>query len=187
MGLVPFHLLYPEDAKREYRMVIPVEDDDLPSRPLMFVECYCIDRNCDCRRTILQVMDVERRAQVATISYAFEPPGPPHEDEPQMFLDPINPQSPLSGALLGLFRQMIADDPEYHARLVRHYTMWKRIMDDPTHPARAGLLAQFDTGARPNRRTKTGPNDPCPCGSGRKHKKCCRDLGNTVDPRAGGR
>jgi uncharacterized protein len=22
-------------------------------------------------------------------------------------------------------------------------------------------------------RTKTGRNDPCPCGSGRKYKKCC--------------
>jgi uncharacterized protein YecA (UPF0149 family) len=21
---------------------------------------------------------------------------------------------------------------------------------------------------------KIGPNDPCPCGSGKKHKKCCR-------------
>ena len=22
---------------------------------------------------------------------------------------------------------------------------------------------------------KIGPNDPCPCGSGKKYKKCCRD------------
>ena len=22
---------------------------------------------------------------------------------------------------------------------------------------------------------KAGPNDPCPCGSGKKYKKCCRD------------
>lgn len=28
-------------------------------------------------------------------------------------------------------------------------------------------------GGRPLSR-KAGPNDPCPCGSGRKHKKCCR-------------
>ena len=24
-------------------------------------------------------------------------------------------------------------------------------------------------------KTKVGPNDPCPCGSGKKYKKCCRD------------
>jgi preprotein translocase subunit SecA len=23
------------------------------------------------------------------------------------------------------------------------------------------------------RKTKVGRNDPCPCGSGRKYKKCC--------------
>ena len=23
--------------------------------------------------------------------------------------------------------------------------------------------------------SKIGPNDPCPCGSGKKYKKCCRD------------
>ena len=23
--------------------------------------------------------------------------------------------------------------------------------------------------------SKVGPNDPCPCGSGKKYKKCCRD------------
>ena len=26
-----------------------------------------------------------------------------------------------------------------------------------------------------NASTKVGPNDPCPCGSGKKYKKCCRD------------
>jgi len=25
----------------------------------------------------------------------------------------------------------------------------------------------------PRRATKVGRNDPCPCGSGRKYKKCC--------------
>ncbi len=30
--------------------------------------------------------------------------------------------------------------------------------------------------AQPVRKTsKVGPNDPCPCGSGKKYKKCCRD------------
>ena len=26
-----------------------------------------------------------------------------------------------------------------------------------------------------NKSKKVGPNDPCPCGSGKKYKKCCRD------------
>ena len=33
------------------------------------------------------------------------------------------------------------------------------------------------------KKIKVGPNDPCPCGSGKKYKKCCRDkdLGRTSD------
>ncbi len=34
---------------------------------------------------------------------------------------------------------------------------------------------------QPVKKVKIGPNDPCPCGSGKKYKKCCRDkdLGRT--------
>ncbi len=40
---------------------------------------------------------------------------------------------------------------------------WKR---------KAGLLRNPTAAARPGGR-KVGRNEPCPCGSGRKHKKCC--------------
>ncbi|MEW6094070.1 MAG: SEC-C metal-binding domain-containing protein [Chloroflexota bacterium] len=32
--------------------------------------------------------------------------------------------------------------------------------------------ANISTSVRP-RKKKAGRNDPCPCGSGRKYKKCC--------------
>ena len=28
---------------------------------------------------------------------------------------------------------------------------------------------------------KVGPNDPCPCGSGKKYKKCCGGLNSSTD------
>jgi preprotein translocase subunit SecA len=31
----------------------------------------------------------------------------------------------------------------------------------------------FDDVSRPIRKNKIGRNDPCPCGSGKKYKKCC--------------
>lgn len=34
-------------------------------------------------------------------------------------------------------------------------------------------IAQFSTASAVRRRSKTGRNDPCPCGSGRKYKRCC--------------
>jgi uncharacterized protein len=35
------------------------------------------------------------------------------------------------------------------------------------------MLAQMRSAAAPDRRTKVGRNDPCPCGSGKKYKLCC--------------
>ncbi|MBV8093832.1 MAG: SEC-C domain-containing protein [Acetobacteraceae bacterium] len=37
----------------------------------------------------------------------------------------------------------------------------------------AQLRASRASAAGPTRRTKIGRNDPCPCGSGRKFKRCC--------------
>jgi uncharacterized protein len=34
-------------------------------------------------------------------------------------------------------------------------------------------LARETRSAPPRRVAKPGRNDPCPCGSGRKHKRCC--------------
>jgi uncharacterized protein len=36
-----------------------------------------------------------------------------------------------------------------------------------------GRVPHTETGAGSTRRTRIGRNDPCPCGSGKKYKKCC--------------
>ena len=64
-------------------------DEHLPNRTFLFVEAYCVGPNCDCRRVLVKVLDAEDHQQVATISYAFEPPQPPFDDEGQVFLDPL--------------------------------------------------------------------------------------------------
>ncbi len=181
--MLGFHALFPEEAKSECRTVLPMNDGTLPDHTFLFVEAYCTESCCDCRRVLLNVIDTETQAQAATINYAFEPPEPPFDDEGQMFLDPLNPQSELSEALLALFTEMIANDRGYHDRLVRHYEMWKRVVDDPDHPAHETIRsAEPGYGIFPDRQPvrrsgrKIGPNEACPCGSGRKYKKCCRNT-----------
>jgi uncharacterized protein YchJ len=81
---------------------------------------------------------------------------------------------------------MLENDPGYHDRLVRHYAMWKAVVDNPSHPDHPkvrnathdepSFLSAFPKRQEPVRRDgpKVGPNAPCPCGSGKKFKKCCR-------------
>lgn len=46
-------------------------------------------------------------------------------------------------------------------------------MDLPNEELRASLLGEIAVAAGPAKAKKVGRNDPCPCGSGKKYKKCC--------------
>ena len=182
MGMVSFSALFPDVEAREVRSVTPIGNPGLPERPFMFLELYCREPGCDCRRVMINVMDVERKQHVAIINHGFEPPEPRFADAGQTFLDPLNRQTKWSRAFLDIFVKMIANDADYRERLERHYDMWKRVVNDPVHPGQARLppaddVPGFARGVSTVRRAsaKVGANAPCPCGSGRKYKLCCRD------------
>ncbi len=144
----------------------------------------CTEPRCDCRRVILHFVDPRRKRVLASINYAFEPSKPPFEDEPQISLDPLNPQFDQSGLVLRAFEHIIGAEPEHRERFLRHYRLWKSVVDDPRHadhhkvrsvhhdnpsfrPAIPGESFQRVT-------PKVGANAACPCGSGKKYKRCCR-------------
>jgi hypothetical protein len=109
MGMIGFHLLFPGEAANACRTVTPLDGTDLPSRIFVFMEAYCAEPRCDCRRVMLNVIDAETHDHVTTINYAFEAPKPPFGDEGQMFLDPSNPwPEPRANALSSL-RESAAD------------------------------------------------------------------------------
>lgn len=184
--MISFDYLFPNLAKDEVRVIHAFDDPVMPKGTFLLVESYCEEPRCDCRRTLLSVYWAEREKPVATINYAFEPPKPPYEDEGQVFLDPLNPQSQYSSRFLAFFEDMVAKDPEYRQRLIRHYEMWKRVVDDPLHPDHAKIehtwRDRMPGRIVPIRRASPKPvsgNAPCPCGSGRRYKKCCKSIGSS--------
>lgn len=44
------------------------------------------------------------------------------------------------------------------------------------HRQKSAQLAKNQTGMFRRRQAKVGRNDPCPCGSGKKYKKCCGEV-----------
>ncbi|MDW7740673.1 MAG: SEC-C metal-binding domain-containing protein [Bacillota bacterium] len=56
-----------------------------------------------------------------------------------------------------LFEEVIKDK-DYVDRLARHYFLFKGSVNE----AKGGMGGK-----------KIGRNEPCPCGSGKKYKKCC--------------
>ncbi|HEY6724145.1 MAG TPA: SEC-C metal-binding domain-containing protein [Polyangiaceae bacterium] len=142
------------DEWRERELEQVIDRDGLPKGDYLFREFYCNEPDCDCRRVVLQVYWAQGKRVAATINYAFEPSKPPFDDEPQVFLDPLNPQSDSSEVLFEIFGEIIADDRAYYDRLVR-----------PAFPRQEQVRREGP---------KIGPNEPCPCGSGKKYKRCCR-------------
>lgn len=174
-----FHEHFPDVAAQEGRSLTLRDDPDIPDGHYALVEMFCDERGCDCRRVLLHVWDLDapkgRSGSLATISFGWESAdfyqrwmgGPMSDDELENLMGPalqwLAPQSELAPALLRRVVDLALDD-EYVARLQRHYAMYRARIDAPRASTR-----------RPG--PKVGRNDPCPCGSGKKHKKCCGAAG----------
>ena len=177
MGFLPFFEIEPELAERETRTITVLKaQDDLPEGTYGLIESYCPDPNCDCRRVMLNIACEEQleRGYLATVSYAFDR----DDDMAGPFLDPLNPQSEYSEALLQLVTDVVLNDQRTIERLEEHYHLVKRAAVDFGHPAYQKIQLELH-GDEPSRFSASPPrervprNAPCPCGSGRKYKRCC--------------
>ena len=161
--MMRFGSLFPEVAERETRTAklfkaLPTDDPGhLPVDEYGFDELYCDEPGCDCRRVIINVLARHAGEHLATISYAFEKPAEDALVPEQTFLDPLNRQSRWAPALLDLFTNVVLADPEYRQRLMRHYRMFKNVVDDAAHPAHR--LLRLPEGA-PSARGRSIPPPP---------------------------
>ena len=141
--MAPFFSRFPEVAAHETRTVKLLEPyAGLPAGEYGFLELYCDEPTCDCQRVLFQVCRAERPNKVlATINYGWESEDfyaqwlhGDHETAREMVgasLDPFNPQSKFSPALLEVCRQILLQDRAYVDRLRRHYKMFKAAQRGP--------------------------------------------------------
>ena len=135
----PFYEEFPDIAEKETRMLTVFDIPGLPPGQYFFVEAYCDEPGCDCRRVFFNVIDGQTNQLKAVIAYGWES----REfyvnwfgaDDPTVIkelqgpaLNMASPQSPLAQMLL---KQMnvILKDRNYVERLKRHYTMYKAAID----------------------------------------------------------
>ena len=180
--MIPFYTRFPELAPRETRCIhVLTPGGDLPVGEYAFIEFYCEDPSCDCRRVLLQVSTAQSpHDSLAMINFGWESVefytrwmrGDEEAglESTDATLDPMQPQSPLADALLDVFRSNLMTDPDYVARLARHYAIFKQDLHDRPN---AHALVKRDGQLRVVPRPAAGRNEPCPCGSGKKYKKCC--------------
>jgi hypothetical protein len=141
--MLPFDLLFPDVARKESRGATLIAPGGQHLGQFLFRELYCADQNCDCRILLVQAFSAARARVVAAFSYCFEP----LEGEPQFEIDPLQPQSELSEPLFEMFQHALVEDPAYRPALLRHYAMWKAIVDDPAHPDHGKLRGSAKAGS----------------------------------------
>ena len=159
MPMIPFVKTFPELGVRETRSVKVNGTPDLPDGEYGFIESYCNERGCDCRRVIISVIRPETgwSRVLATIGYGWEslefyqewsrgPVDPKEVGIP--YLDVLNPQSEYSSALLGIF-EFLLESPDYVERIKRHYRMFRDAVEKEH-----GRPAAFETNRAENRRKR---------------------------------
>ncbi|KAF5437251.1 hypothetical protein C5S35_04985 [Candidatus Methanophagaceae archaeon] len=72
-------------------------------------------------------------------------------------------QSELAPILLDKIKYVL-NDKNYVERIKRHYRMFKDLIEEEN---------KAEPSVKSDRMVKIGRNDPCPCGSGKKYKRCC--------------
>ena len=174
MPYVPFHEKFPEIAATETRALIAINDPELPAGNYGLVEAYCDEVGCDCRRVFFNVFSEERKEIVAVIAYGWEKRkfyadwfG---DNDPRIIAELQGPilnlashQSELAPILLDKIKYVLKDR-NYVERIKRHYRMFKDLIEEENKDV---------TSVKSGKNVKIGRNDPCPCGSGKKYKRCC--------------
>ena len=170
MPFTSFHERFPEIAEKETRSITVFSLPELPNDTYGLVEAYCDELDCDCRRVFLNVISSNRQKLLATITFGWESEeyyakwmgnsdSKIIKDLAGPALNQASQQSELAPALLEQVKAVLQDN-NYVERLKRHYLMFKAKINKEDKRIPSSL-------------PKVGRNDPCPCGSGRKYKKCC--------------
>lgn len=206
MPMEPFQHSFPELAAKETRVLTVLKQGSygsLPADDYGFVELFCNEKNCDCRRVMVTVMARNATRPMATINMGFDS----RAEHAGPFLDPLSPQSEHAQTLMQCFLNEVNDAPGYLERLQRHYVMFKEKLEGRPYRGRPfestktvkrvaqrpGSVSEFleappatEPFTAPARRgRKIGRNEPCPCGSGKKYKKCC--MSKEQSPLASGK
>ncbi len=138
MPFVLLHNYFSELAERETRTLMIPEPgvEDLPAGSYSFLEMFCDEPECDCRRVLFHVLSSVTQDFVATISYGWEDPSFYSKwigfDNPEMLaamkgpaLNIGSPQSELAPMLLEAVRDLLLPDPAYIERVKRHYSLFR--------------------------------------------------------------
>ena len=139
----------------------------LPEGKYKFIEYYCIDPQCDCNSGVFQMVELDSQGKetqntIAMIDYTWSKPVT--AKNPTLASDFAG--TGFAEAGLEEFKKLLTNYSNMTAKLKNSYV---KTREEHPHP-------EIQEVAPIHKTTKVGRNDPCPCGSGKKYKRCCLQL-----------
>lgn len=179
MAYAPFYEKFPALAEKETRSITAAIGQQSSMDSYALAESYCDELDCDCRRVFFSVMSEKQKKIVAVVAFGWENKNFYAKwlgsNDPQTLKELIGPSLNLASAqsryapeLLKLIDDFVLQDNNYIERLKRHYALFKEEIGKK----RRGGEKYVNSNAA-SFPPKVGRNMPCPCGSGKKYKKCC--------------
>jgi hypothetical protein len=152
--LVGWHEAFPDSRQDMYQIAGTVS---------LALDHYCIHPSCTCRdvRVALLVPGRSKWTQFGDILFDLDSPSATR----------LNPSTPSKDRLVSAVRDAL----ERRYDVIEHFSGRRDRLKEVGRVLHAtqGAAAQSTVSSS----ARAGRNDPCPCGSGRKYKKCCLNAG----------
>ena len=128
-----------ETETRSIKLFSDENDFNLPSGNYAFVELFCTDKKCDCRRVMFTVIHEQYKHPLAVIGYGWETLAFykkwMHTNDTKMVLELTKPilndfseQSIHAKNILKMFNKVLMIDKAYLERIKNHYKQMRSII-----------------------------------------------------------
>ncbi len=162
MEMLQLNDLLPEELWEKYWTILGDEHEELSNgTEYVIFEHYCTNTACDCKSVMADIQEIGSDGKatgksIARIDYNWS--------SKKTACDPTfsngAPKTKIASNLLDVYKKYI-HNPEYIAKVQCEYTRVKSLIAD----------RRLQQAINPTK--NMGRNDPCPCGSNKKYKKCC--------------
>lgn len=147
--LVSWSEVYPDD----FHFVF-----SLGNKSFVGVDHYCITPGCTCNDVAIYFFCLEENNELGTV----------FTDTKKLKVMDIRPQAISKHDLLAYWNKLNAEYPDLKMKLQKRHKELRQVGSEIAKMSgnfKAPVVAQ----------TNVKRNDPCPCGSGKKYKRCCMD------------
>jgi len=164
--MISFNATFPQESCGE-TLILEIKDENLLSDgEYIFYEWYCSNPNCDCQTCLVEVLHVDpitkKEKSITGINFTWK-----DDENWECSIAPGWAKSKAAKLMLSQFQRLIKLS-ECSQPFKKHYKIVK---------AKFGLHQGAQGKSKHSNIKGASRNAPCPCGSGKKYKKCCMLVG----------